>query len=1311
MTTLGGVEEPNLAVYPAASGSVPYPSGVAGTPGPLDGYCSSLGANPESGAPVSQPAESSLPMSPYYFPDVVRNSDGSLTGYFDYRPKEAEEKITVAKSTDEGKSWTTEGEALGENSGYCPTADDSDDGQGHPYVTSVGGSSYLYTLGRPAGDNTGIGLLVHHVDPSAGDPLSGLPAQEPVGVDPNTYATGEIAVPTGGEGATIPVSTLGSAGSPEQIVAGPYEDANAASPSTSVITCKGVDAEAVALTGCTVAGSEPLTVKAKDDLVQVIATANPEKLGSSKTEPGATYTIPAGPNLPSGEGGLEAVKILNGNATVSPISTYLMNVNAPNRIYIDGRTVYCSQANANPTTKLEFCTTGSSTPLVVHQGDPITADPIVPSSAQMTTGLDAPDGIVGTLPKYPGAPAGSTVVLYTEKVLSYFVVGTIDGSVSSSNKFTAGKVALPASTITFTPSVTESESLPASGEFKIYLGTEVGKPIQELTCKGVTAATQSGVPAGAKNLTECSGGSGSVAEGNWIGGPDAAIAPYSALEKIGEGKNGKTSGPEKLFGNNEDLTILRAAYTTNGVNFTDLGPISGTTSGTGSVGGSYNDISNPDQQNSPKSSAEPTVATPTPTSPTDLAPGSADEIELRYVGSRGTIVTNPDGSYGMFLSGSWESDGDSDAFNQIFYSTSTNGKEWSVPKVVLSTDYTFSASAAQDEALADGIDAPLGISAYYSGRAYGPAVVQNPNGSLTMVFSGYRIPKPVTAAGTVLGTNSSDPYTVGSKDPALYRNILTMHLTPSTSPGVSTSTTLRSSDEGSGVTGASVTYTATVAPVSPGTGTPSGTVTFYAGTEPIAGCDERPLNEGSPDTATCASTHPGSAGSQEITAKYSGDANYASSTSAALTETTTGPAQTKVLWVSPGHTVAGNGTSCTHPGFNAVQAAIAAARSNASIEICAGTYAEQLQITRTVKLIGQGGATIALPSEPKPSTTACDKAPGTQNYQADQDLVAICGSATVTLSGLKLQAQWPAWECNDSLYGILVGGGAHLDLTDSTVEGAGAYPINGCQGGVAVQVGMSWTEPVEVGQAKLSEDTISGYQKNGITVDGSGSKATIATTTVTGAGQTPETAQNGIQVSNGAQATIEKSQIGGDECNNSSCGEDLLTQYQGTGILFYGAAAGSKVTESTIDDSDTGIYVLDTAPTAPSSAQVTISKDTLENDRYESIALDQGWTTISNDTLQGGDVGIQLLQYGAGSQPEPHSGQSYGAKGTGSKVTVHGMSHWAIQGLSDENTAEEEPGSFTIANSKLSGNPAPTVAGSIHSNSPSLVITAAKGDS
>jgi hypothetical protein len=864
-TTLGGVSEPNLAVYPAATGSVPYPSGVAGTPGPLDGYCASLGANPETGSPVSQPAGSVLPFAPYYFPDVVRNPDGSLTGYFDYRPKDADEAITVARSTDGGKSWTSEGEALEQNRGYCPTADTNDDGQGHPYVASIGGSTKLYTLNRPAGDYEGVGLLVHNVEPSAADPLAGLPSSEPVGIDPNTFAEAEVEVPTSG-GVSIPVSTLGSAGSPEHIVAGPYEDYNAPSPSKSVITCTGTSSAPIELTGCTVAGSGPLVVKAKDDIVQVIATVS------------TAATIPAGPNKPSGESGLESLKFTNGNSVVSPLTTFILNENAPNRLYIDGDTVYCTQSNANPTTKVEDCTNTSGSSLPVSVGAAITSDPILPPDGSVTTGLKAPDGIVGTLPSYPGAPADSTVVLYTQKELAYFVVGTTDGFVSGST-YKAGTVSLPASTITYTPSVHPSEPLPSGESFKVYVGTETGKPIQEVTCSGFSAATQSGVPAGSYNLTGCSGGTGSVKEGNWIGGPHAAVAPIETLEKIGEGKN-TSKGPEKLFGNNEDLTVLRAAYTENGVNFTDLGPISGSTSGTGNDSGSYNDISNPGQQTSPSSA-----------SPTNLAPGEADTTELRFVGSRGTIVTNPDGSYGMFLSGSWATDGDSDAFNQIFYTTSTNGKEWSVPKVVVSTDYTFSASAKQDEELAKGEDDPLGVSAYYSGRAYGPAVVQNPNGSLTMVFSGYRLPKPVEKAGTVLGTNAAQRYKIGERDPALYRNILTVELTSATLPGVKTNTSVASSDEGTGTVGAPVTYTATVAPVAPGAGTPTGTVSFSDSYGSIAGCEAEALDEDSSDTASCTTTltHPGS---DEVTATYDGDANYAGSSGAVVQTADEAPAIT-----------------------------------------------------------------------------------------------------------------------------------------------------------------------------------------------------------------------------------------------------------------------------------------------------------------------------------------------------------------------------------------------------------------------------------
>jgi Bacterial Ig-like domain (group 3)/Putative Ig domain len=900
-TTLGGVNEPNLAVYPSAEEPKvpPYPSGVAGTPGPLDGYCSSLGGNPETGTPVPQPAGTTLPMSPYYFPDVVRNADGSLTGYFDYRPKDADEAITVARSTDDGRTWTTEGEALEENSGYCPTADTNDDGQGHPFVTSVGGTTKLYTLPRPAGDYEGVGLLVHNVEPSAVDPLAALPATESVGIDPNTFAAAQTELST--TATNIPVTTLGSSQGPNEIVAGPYVDYTHNSPTSgsapTVITCTGTTTTpSDELTGCTIP-SGTLTVGSNDDLVQVM-----EEIGKAAT-------VPAGPNIPSGEKTSEKLKFaVNGFGLADATSNsnalaWLMNNNAPNRVYIDGRAVYCFTTNTNPiTTNLQNCTSPSGS-FSVAVGNAITGDPMTPPSAQMTTGLIAPDGIVGTLPNTPSTfnghsvPSNATVMLYTEKIVNYFVEGELNGSLNAGGTtYTPGSGEQPQFTIPSTayglnyqPFPGTSEPLPPNGTpFTIYTSTTgTTSPIFAISCTNWSTTVPSNAPAGSVDVFNCTGGtaggkvdqtgstSTKVGEGTgyWIGGPNAAVVPFSVLSKIGEGKDGKTSGPGRLFGNNEDYTVLRAAYTTNGVNFTDLGAISGSTSGTGNDTGSYNDLSNPFQQTSPSS-----------TSPTNLNPGEPDTTELRYIGSRGTIITNPNGSLGMFLSGSWASDGDSDAFNQIFYTESSNGQEWSVPKVVLSTEYEFAASAAQDKALEEGKDEPLGISAYYSGRAYGPAVVQNPDGSLTMVFAGYRLPKPIEPDGTKVGINPASQYTVGTKDPALYRDILTMQLTSSTSPGVSTTTSVDSSDNGTGTVGSPVTYTATVSPFSPGTGTPTGTVSFTTASGSIAGCTAQPLGLGSPDTATCTTAHGSSGGSEEITATYSGDSNYATS-SGSTTET------------------------------------------------------------------------------------------------------------------------------------------------------------------------------------------------------------------------------------------------------------------------------------------------------------------------------------------------------------------------------------------------------------------------------------------
>jgi hypothetical protein len=383
---------------------------------------------------------------------------------------------------------------------------------------------------------------------------------------------------------------------------------------------------------------------------------------------------------------------------------------------------------------------------------------------------------------------------------------------------------------------------------------------------------------------------------------------------------------------------------------------------------------------------------------------------------------------------------------------------------------------------------------------------------------------------------------------------------------------------------------------------------------------------------------------------------------------------TTTLWVSTSTTVSGNGTSCSDPGYNSIQSAINAAPSGATINVCSGTYTEQLQITSSVIIDGMGNVVVQLPSTPADSTTACDKAKGTGSFQPDQDGIAVCGNVTVTLDNIVVNAAWSNSVCDDSLYGVLVGGGAILNFTDSSVTAAGAYPLNGCQGGIGIEAGMSWTQPNEVGHLTMTDSWISGYQKNGVVVDGAKSTATISNSTVTGAGPTAQIAQNGIQVSDGAQANISYTTVSGNECDDTVCGSNGLNDTQSAGILFYAATSGSTVTNSTLSYNDMGLYyVANTKANQPTKPQVTASDDSFVDNRYEGAVLDQGIANLTDSSFSRGDVGIEVIQY---------AGQSFGSNSEASYDTFSDISNATIDVLSDR-ASSDPAGTFTVTHSQI----------------------------
>jgi hypothetical protein len=153
-------------------------------------------------------------MQPYYFP-VITGQGKHLQGYFDWRPKDTDEGVVAASSDDAGYTWNFQQKVLelrttcpnmvqadpdhDKDNGPDPNNSDNgdDDGQGHQFVITIAGHTYLYTLERAAGHIDVDDLYIHEIHPEPGLPLAGAPLADDGPTD-STPGTPEIALHTHG---------------------------------------------------------------------------------------------------------------------------------------------------------------------------------------------------------------------------------------------------------------------------------------------------------------------------------------------------------------------------------------------------------------------------------------------------------------------------------------------------------------------------------------------------------------------------------------------------------------------------------------------------------------------------------------------------------------------------------------------------------------------------------------------------------------------------------------------------------------------------------------------------------------------------------------------------------------------------------------------------------------------------------------------------------------------------------------------------------------------------------------------------------
>jgi hypothetical protein len=247
--------------------------------------------------------------------------------------------------------------------------------------------------------------------------------------------------------------------------------------------------------------------------------------------------------------------------------------------------------------------------------------------------------------------------------------------------------------------------------------------------------------------------------------------------------------------------------------------------------------------------------------------------------------------------------------------------------------------------------------------------------------------------------------------------------------------------------------------------------------------------------------------------------------------------------------------------FATIQKAINESVAGGTVNVAAGTYDEQVVITKSLTLQGAGNTTIIQPSSAATLTTVLDGLfwDGTTKNIAGIIVANVTGGSPVTIKNLKVDESLVTTKPSgaDYLAGIFY---RETGGTVDTVSIAGGGKWSGWDRGYGMYLSAG-TNTVSV---EVKGSSISNWDKNGIEVMGSGLTANIHNNILTGRGPLPndDEVQNGVDVGRGATATVNDNTI-----------SDLgwtFQQWWSYGIIF-GSANDCSANGNVITDCQAGI--------------------------------------------------------------------------------------------------------------------------------------------
>ena len=249
------------------------------------------------------------------------------------------------------------------------------------------------------------------------------------------------------------------------------------------------------------------------------------------------------------------------------------------------------------------------------------------------------------------------------------------------------------------------------------------------------------------------------------------------------------------------------------------------------------------------------------------------------------------------------------------------------------------------------------------------------------------------------------------------------------------------------------------------------------------------------------------------------------------------------------------GTCTTFTSYPTIQQAVNAATGFATIEVCPGTYPEQVFISKPLTLQG-------VPSSGQQAAVIVPPAGGvvknTRDFDANNLPVAaqvlVQDTFGVSLKDLVVDGAGNGLTgCGTDIMGILYQNSSgvlnHVVTRNQTLDPADY----GCQDGEGIFV-ETQSQYGYLSMVTVKNSSVHSYQKNGITGDDAGTTMTISSNDVRGWGASPAIAQNGIQLCCGATGTI----------TSNSVIDDIYTgpSYGASGILLYDTLENSGISVS-----------------------------------------------------------------------------------------------------------------------------------------------------